>query len=196
VKTFGRTALFFAALLLAPLGLAACGGSHSSHSSATVAVPSSASFSAADVSFATDMIPHHRQAVEMAVLALDPKAAASGEVMALATAIKGAQDPEIAAMSQMLTSWGQKVPAADASMGDMVMDGFMTAAQMKELAAATGPAFDKMWLTMMIAHHEGAITMADKLSNGGKSIEALSLAAQITVAQKAEIDQMNKLLGK
>ncbi len=92
----------------------------------------------------------------MADLALDAKADASEQVRALATDIKAAQDPEIQTMQSWLTSWGAP---AGAGM-DHSMPGMMGETEMASLKDATGTDFDRQWLTMMIAHHEGAITMA------------------------------------
>jgi uncharacterized protein (DUF305 family) len=103
-----------AAVAVAGLVLtAACGaGSSGGQAAATPTSPSAAesapAHNAADISFATDMIPHHSQAVEMADMAL--ATTGDGEIRTLARAIKGAQDPEIVAMTGWLTTWGAPVP--------------------------------------------------------------------------------------
>jgi uncharacterized protein (DUF305 family) len=66
---------------------------------------------------------------------------------------------------------------------------------MTALAKATGPEFDKMWLTMMVKHHDGAIAMSKTVQTDGQSADVKTLAAKIITSQKAEIDEMNKLLG-
>lgn len=82
-----------------------------------------ASFNDADVVFTQGMIPHHRQAIEMAEMALAPEAEASAEVQALATQIQGAQDPEIETMTGLLESWGQPIPEmAESGMEESSMD--------------------------------------------------------------------------
>ena len=151
----------------------------------------------ADISFAQEMIQHHRQAVEMAELA-DGRAA-SKDVNSLAARIKGAQDPEIKKMSGWLTAWGEDVPAEMSGMGhDMSssMPGMMSAGDMDELKKASGDDFDKQFLAMMVKHHEGAVEMGRNEKADGKYGPATRLAADVVTAQTTEIEQMNKLLGK
>jgi uncharacterized protein (DUF305 family) len=189
-----------AVAILVPLALAAsaCSGGHDAHSSTpatTTAVMKQLGVNGADVTFAQMMIPHHEQAIEMAELALDPKAGAGAEVRALATAIRGAQDPEIATMKGWLTSWGAPL-APDPAEHDMsTMQGMMSADEMRTLGQQTGSAFDKRWLEMMIRHHEGAIVMANDVKAGGSFASVKTLAAQIVTGQQAEIDQMRRLLA-
>jgi len=148
---------------------------------------------AADVTFATDMIPHHRQAVEMAELAATR--ASDPEVLQLAEEIAAAQEPEIETMSGWLEEWGEPVPAEMGGMDHGDMTGMMSEAQMQELEAATGPAFDELFLQMMIEHHTGAIEMAQTEQFKGKYQEAIDLAAQIEATQQAEIETMQGLLA-
>ncbi|MFM9373350.1 DUF305 domain-containing protein [Streptomyces sp. Da 82-17] len=207
-KLARRTALA-ATAAVAALVLAACGngddgghdaGSHESKQSTPSATGSAQAgdHNAADVAFAKGMIPHHRQAVDMAELA--EGRAGSKEIEDLAAKIKGAQDPEIRTMSGWLTSWGEEVPAEsggheghDMSSG---MPGMMTAEDMAKLKKASGAAFDEMFAEMMIEHHEGAVEMAETEKAKGKYGPAVKLADAVIDAQTAEIDQMNKILGK
>ena len=156
-------------------------------------------FNPADVSFAQSMIPHHQQAVEMAALALNASAGASIPVKDLATRIKGAQDPEIKLMQGWLVAWKQPAAMPGSASGAMDgmqhMDGMMSTVEMDALRKAMGPAFDKMWLTMMIAHHQGAVTMAQTEKTSGASAEAKVLADGIIAGQQGEIAEMKKLLG-
>ncbi|MGW2542853.1 DUF305 domain-containing protein [Kitasatospora sp. NPDC001574] len=192
---------------VAALVLAACGGNggnsaHDMSAMGQTTSPPSATASAtagdrnaADVSFAKDMIQHHRQAVEMAVLA-DTRAS-SAETKDLATKIKSAQDPEIRTMSGWLTSWGEDVPADMSGQGhDMSsgMPGMMSTADMEKLKSSTGAEFDKLFAEMMIKHHEGAIEMAKAEKTGGKYELAKKLADEVIKAQTAEIEQMKKML--
>lgn len=191
----------------AALLLAACGGSgddtgsagpggHSAAASSSAsATASQGQHNAADVAFAKGMIPHHRQAVEMAVLA--PERAQSAEVKKLAVDIKKAQDPEIRTLSGWLTSWGEEVPADGAMDHSMHgMDGMMTEQEMTELENASGKAFDTAFMEMMIEHHEGAVEMAKTEQADGAYAPAKKMAADIITSQSEEIEQMNKLLGK
>ena len=163
-----------------------------------------ASFNSADVTFASSMIPHHQQAVTMADMALDAKAGAGTAVKDLATRIKAAQGPEITMMQGWLSTWGAETPASTA-MGGMDhgtamgaadgMNGMMSDGDMTKLGGMTGTAFDAMWLTMMVSHHQGAVTMSQTELNAGASSDAKALAQRIVTAQNAEIAEMKKLIG-
>jgi len=144
-----------------------------------------------DVMFAQMMIPHHEQAVDMADMALDPDASSSVEVRELAVDIKATQDPEIETMRGWLDAWG----APQEPSGGMGHDsGMMSQGDMGALASAEGAEFDQMWLTMMIEHHEGAITMARDVQSTTEDEEVAALAAEIIAAQEAEIATMQALL--
>ncbi len=172
----------------------------------TSAMPMSGT--AADVAFAQSMIPHHQQAIEMADLALNPDAQASPQVRKLATAIKGAQDPEIQQMTDWLQQWGAPTAMPGASgdmaamdhgghdMGGMTMSGMMTSEDMAALSQASGTEFDSMWLQMMIAHHEGAVVMAEQVKAQSDNSDVTALADQVITAQKQEIDTMKQLLAQ
>ncbi len=158
---------------------------------------SAKNFNDADVSFAQDMIPHHRQATEMAALAdgrsTDPA------VLDLAAKIIAAQQPEIDAMSGWLTSWDEEVPSAAGEMEGMDhgsssdMPGMMSSEDLASLEDATGSAFDEAFLTMMIEHHEGAIEMAATEVSDGTYAHAITLAKKIQKDQAAEIALMESL---
>ena len=180
--------------------LAACGSDDTAttDSIAVTDAPSATgevTLNAADIEFAQGMIAHHEQAIEMAEIALDPATGASPEVVDLATRIQAAQDPEVELMTGWLTAAGEPV-AMDTSDGhDMSsMEGMMTADQMDEMAAMTGADFDQMWLEMMIAHHEGAISQSETVKADGSNVDVLLLADQIITAQQAEIAEMQALL--
>lgn len=197
--------LAIASLVVAgTFALAACGdsddsmngmpgmGSSTSESSSS-SNETTSDFNDADVTFATDMIPHHRQAVEMAKLA--ETRAESPEVKALATQIMNAQDPEIETMSGWLTAWGKPLPE-DMSGMDMSgsMPGMMSSADMDQLMNASGVDFDQMFLTMMIEHHTGAIEMAKTEQADGMNAEAIAFAQGVDTAQTDEIATMRDLL--
>ncbi|MET9369908.1 DUF305 domain-containing protein [Streptomyces griseoflavus] len=204
-RFLARRTAAVAAAGAAALVLAACGGSgddtdsagHGGHntSSSASAPASQGQHNAADVAFAKEMIPHHRQAVEMADLA--PERAQSPEVKNLAADIRKAQDPEIKTLSGWLTSWGEEVPADGATNHSMHggMDGMMTEQEMTELEKASGKAFDTAFMEMMIKHHEGAVEMAETERADGAYAPAKKMADEIIASQSAEIEQMNKLLG-
>jgi uncharacterized protein (DUF305 family) len=182
--------------------LAACGSDDTSSSDTTVAAveaPAGTSAAAvtlneADVEFAQGMIAHHEQAVEMAEIALDPNVGASTEVVDLATRIQAAQEPEIDLMTGWLTAAGEST-VMDMSGDEMMsMEGMMSVEDMDALAASTGTEFDTMWLEMMIAHHEGAISQSETVKANGANPDVLALADQIITAQQAEITEMQALL--
>jgi uncharacterized protein (DUF305 family) len=135
--------------------------------------------------FAEMMIPHHQQAIDMSDLAL--KNSTNPEVLALAQQIKDAQSPEI----EQMKSWGA---SSMAHMGHM-MDGMLSDEEMSDLAAATGSRFDKLFLEGMIKHHEGAIEMAQMVTDS-KNSEVAALAKVIIEAQQREILTMNELLKR
>jgi uncharacterized protein (DUF305 family) len=153
-----------------------------------------ADHNAADVTFATAMIPHHAQAVVMADLAL--KKSTHARLRQLATAIKGAQSPEIRLMSGWLTGWGEPVPTATMHHGGMPADGMMSDQELAALGKANGQAFDRMWLQGMIAHHQGAVTMAKTEQTAGRYAPAVALAKQIQTAQNREVTTMQGLLSE
>ena len=200
-----KKSLFLAALLAAgALILTACGSNNDDDSTGHMpgmgtSGPMSSggsmmsNFNDADVTFATDMITHHRQAVEMAQLAATR--AKSPEVKDLAASIESAQGPEIQTMSGWLRSWGHAVPEEMTGM-DMSgsMPGMMSMEDMTMLQGMSGTSFDHKFLQMMIAHHRGAIEMARTEQSDGKNSETKALAAQIQEAQTAEISQMQGLL--
>jgi uncharacterized protein (DUF305 family) len=142
------------------------------------------------------MIPHHAQAIAMADMAL--KQATDAKVMALAPKIKQAQGPEIARMSGWLTGWGAPVPGTtdgpDMSGAGAQMHGMMSAQQMTDMGMAKGSAFDRMWLQMMVKHHEGAVAMARTELAQGVNPDGKQLAQSIIDSQSTEIAEMNSIL--
>jgi uncharacterized protein (DUF305 family) len=157
---------------------------HSGHGS-TSKEKSSSQYSADEIMFAQMMIPHHEQAVTMSELALSNTATA--EIVALATAIRDAQAPEIIQMQSWIDG------KSESHMHDMEMGGMLTDAELAELAELKGAAFDQMFLTAMIAHHEGALDMVEMINDSTNS-EVKTLAANIVQSQSAEIEAMKALL--
>jgi uncharacterized protein (DUF305 family) len=220
--------------LVAVVVLAACGSngdmanmpgmSGNSTSSAPTSPPPASStadatsFNASDAMFATMMIPHHEQAIEMADLILG-KDNIDQRVVTLAQQIKDAQRPEIQTMKGWLQDWGtpyQEPTASSGGMGDMNgmssmsatsstggtggmggMDGGMMSQQdMDALRTATGADAAKLFLTGMIAHHKGAVDMARSELTDGQNPDAKALAQKIIDGQTAEISTMQKLLDQ
>lgn len=156
----------------------------------------------ADITFTQSMIPHHAQAIAMAKTAT--QRANAPQVKDLAARIQAAQQPEIDQMSRWLRAWNAPVPSTDSpmSMGHMehgangAMPGMMPSDQMHQLGQASGEAFDRMFLQMMIGHHQGAITMAKKELSEGQNPDTRQLAQRIIDAQQQEITEMQTLLSK
>lgn len=187
-----RTGLTLLAAAALGVLLAGCGGSHDMG----MASPSSTTgASAADAMFAQMMIPHHQQAVEMSTLA--ETRASSPKIKALATEIKGAQQPEIDQMTAWLEEWGIPVMPMDEAMsehGGHGMSGMLTDDQMQQLADANGPEFDRLFAEFMILHHEGAIDMAEDVVDS-KDPRVAALAAAIIKTQADEIAHMQGFLN-
>lgn len=186
-----RTRMILATLVaLAAAGLAACSSSDSS---------AEADFNDADVTFVQEMIPHHRQATEMADLA--PDRTKNARVLDLARRIEAAQKPEIDEMSAWLTRWKKDDDhSSHSSMEGMdhdmaSMPGMMSDADLASLEAASGATFDRLFLTMMIRHHEGAVSMAKDEQSDGRSKDARGLATTIEADQTSEIAEMKKFLA-
>jgi uncharacterized protein (DUF305 family) len=192
------------ATLAATLVLSACGTGHTSdvdgsHPDASTksGAPASKAKNEADIEFATMMVPHHTQAVAMADVALTQ--AADPKVKALAKRIKAAQGPEIERMSAWLTGWGEPVPGAVGGheMPGMAKDtgGMMSAQEMTDLGKATGSAFDRMCLQMMVRHHQGAVDVARTELAKGANPESKKFAQSIVDSQSAEIAEINSILA-
>ena len=156
------------------------------------------SHSAADSQFMQDMIPHHHQAIQMAALVADRTN--RQELIDVAGRINASQDDEIKFMQDWLRERGEPVPeptAHHAMHTTHTMAGMATPEQMAELAAAEGAAFDRLFLTLMIAHHEGAVRMVEELLElPGSAYDAVlfEFTSDITNDQTAEIERMHALL--
>ena len=149
-----------------------------------------------DVTFATDMIPHHEQAVEMS--AMVPDRTTNPALVKLASDISAAQGPEIETMKVFLVQWtGGEAPAGGHEGHDMggKMPGMVDDGTMTKLESLKGSEFDTLWLQSMIEHHRGAIEMAKAELANGANADAKNLAQTIVTAQEAEITQMKQMLG-
>jgi uncharacterized protein (DUF305 family) len=162
-------------------------------------------YTEADVEFMSHMIGHHAQALVMA--GWSPTHGASPSVRTLSERIINAQQDEIATMQLWLRDRGQPVPEARPSgikmkmngvEHEMLMPGMLTDAQMKELDQARGREFDRLFLTFMIQHHRGAVSMVEDLfgSQGAAQDETVfKFANDVSVDQSTEIDRMEKMLA-
>ena len=152
-------------------------------------------YTASDAQFMRGMIPHHQQALEMSRLA--PDRTNSPELLEIAGKIEAAQGDEIAFMEQWLTSRGESIDQSHAHTGHHTMKGMATEAQMASLAAASGVEFDRQFLSLMIAHHEGAIDMVEALMEQPGSAYDPTLfefTTDVSNDQSKEIELMHGLL--
>ncbi len=196
-----KTVAAAAALLVGAVTLAGCaspaaddgsmpGMDHSASDAPASDAPASDA-NAADVMFATMMIDHHRQAVEMSDLVL-AKEGVDARVVDLAERIKAAQSPEIEQLQGWLDDWGVE-PSSGGGMDHG--DGMMTAEDMAALEAASGAEASRLFLEQMIVHHEGAIAMAETQIDEGSDADAVALAEAIVAAQGDEIAEMKEILA-
>jgi uncharacterized protein (DUF305 family) len=188
-----------AAILLVPA--AACAQSRppstaGPHSHAHVTVPEGASYTAADVAFMQGMIAHHAQAIHMSRMAeghdADPR------LVRLAEKIEQSQVAEIRIMQDWLVRNGQAAPDTS-SWRTMHMAGMLTAAQLEALDQARGAEFDRAYLTLMIQHHEGALTMVEELFDtpgAGQDVDVNVFANDVVSVQTAEIGAMRRMLAE
>jgi len=153
-----------------------------------------AGYNADDVAFATNMVPHHQQAIELS--ALVPDRSTNPQLTALAQQIAAAQQPEINVMKVFLVQWNENPDTNSGHAGHgNAMQGMVDEATMSKLKSLNGAEFDKLWLESMISHHQGAIEMAKAEIANGDNADAKTLARNIVTTQEAEIGQMKQMLG-
>lgn len=201
--------LFAAGLILAGCGAASPAPATSA---APVADPASTAadtaglgrslpYTGADSLFMSGMIGHHSQAIAMARLV--PARGASEQVRILADRVIASQLDEIAAMQDWLRQRRLPVPDAESSHEHMThgmvapMPGMLTAAQMAELEAARGADFDRLFVTLMIQHHQGAIVMVERLFQAPGAAQGgivFRFASDVHADQSAEIARMVRML--
>lgn len=195
MKTSGRIILASTTTLIVALALTGCtinvgnpGSSDMMGGSMMGNNENASGYSGSDIMFAQMMIPHHQQAVDMSTLA--ETHTTNPELLALAKQIKDAQAPEI----EQMTGWINDANASMEMGHEMGMGGMLSDSDMAALAAANGPAFDKLYLEGMIGHHEGALHMAQMVIDSTNA-EAKTLGENIVKSQTAEIAQMKKMLA-
>lgn len=163
-------------------------------------------FTDADVRFMTGMIHHHAQAIAMSRLA--PERAESGSIRTLAARIINAQQDEIALMQRWLQDRGQPVPELHVMDGNVMvhgpghehmegMPGMLSPEQISRLKASSGPEFDRLFLTFMIDHHQGAVLMVRELfatDGAGQDEDVFRFASDVQVDQATEVARMQRML--
>jgi uncharacterized protein (DUF305 family) len=162
-------------------------------------------YTAADIHFMGGMIAHHAQALVMAGWASSH--GASPSVQTLASRIINAQKDEIAAMQKWLRDRHQPVPEANphgmtmnmnGMTHEMLMPGMLSESQLKQLDAARSKEFDRLFLTFMIQHHRGAVTMVKDLFDtygAAQDVTVFKLASDVSADQTTEIERMQKMLA-
>ena len=186
---------FIVMRLLAPFS-AGQAQQHSMGAGGHISVPKGAPYTVADVEFMQGMIAHHAQAIHMTRLAEARKA--NPRVLRLATKIDQSQVAEIRIMQDWLRNNGQHAPDTSA-WREMTMPGMLTATQLRELESATGAAFDRAFLDLMIQHHEGALQMVKDLfatPRAGQEVDVNVFANDVVTVQTAEIGIMRRLLAE
>lgn len=192
-----------AAALFAVLAGASCAPAAAQQPAASPAQPATAD---ADVRFIQGMIPHHRQALEMA--ALVPDRTSREDLRRMAERITVSQQDEIATMEQWLRTHGQAPPAAGGheghegheghgAGGHAAMPGMATPEEMAALAASRGAEFDRRFLELMIRHHEGALVMVAELfasPGAAQASQIFGIASEVDADQRMEIARMRMLL--
>jgi uncharacterized protein (DUF305 family) len=186
--------------------LAACGGSadSSGDGGAGSGIPETpvitgepAGHNADDIAFATAMIPHHQQAIELSKLV--PDRTTDSELAALASRIPTEQQSEINILNVFLVQWNENSDAGTFS-GDehaahgQAMPGMVDEPTMTKLKSLSGAEFDRLWLQSMISHHQGAVEMAKAEVANGNNVDAVAMARTMVAMQEAEIGQMKKML--
>ena len=192
-RVLTRMFAFRALVLVAVLSVTGCAGmpmSMMNHGDTQVESASgvnTSDFSGVDIMFAQMMIPHHQQAIDMSSLAVSR--ALSPEVKALASKISAEQGPEI----EQMRSWLKAANAATEMGHQMSMDGMLSDAELERLTNASGEEFDQLFILGMIAHHEGAIEMAQMVVDS-KNPEARELGTTVIKIQTLEIAELKALL--
>lgn len=172
--------------------LVACGtGARTSVDSSSLV---SNGYTETDVRFMHGMIPHHAQALDMTGLV--PERTENAQIRRLAQRIEISQRDEIARMRRWLQVRGEPVP--DESHHGVLMPGMLTEEEMARLSAARGSEFDRLFLELMIHHHEGALVMVNDLfttDGAGQEAEIFLFASHVDTDQRAEIARMHSMLN-
>lgn len=198
------TSVRLLAALAALCLLVACGGGGGDAQTggraaeAPVITGEPAGYNSADVTFASTMVPHHQQAIEMSNMAL--QRSTNPELIALANQTVATQQPEVNILNVFLVQWNEN-PDIRTDPGNVDEDtlepsvpGMVDDATIAKLESLRGPEFDKLWLQSMIGQHQGAIAMAKSEIADGKNVDAIAIAETIVAGQEAQIGQMTRML--
>lgn len=155
--------------------------------------PDGSGYNSLDVWWARMMIPHHQQALEMAALA--PDRADRPQIKAVADRILAAQKPEVEFFRTWLRTRGLAETPDEAGHDHTAMRGMQPPEAMRGIATLQGDRFDKVFVDMMVAHHEGAVAMCTDLLKVGKDQRLTELATNIAAEQQAEIARLRDILA-
>jgi uncharacterized protein (DUF305 family) len=188
---------------LVVLAVTACSRAAPQAAAQTTPPPAGYAYTAADVSFMSGMIIHHAQAVRIAGWA--PGHDGSAAVQRMCERIVVGQADEIAILRRWLEDRGEPAPPADSVHHGMpgmdhgaLMPGMLTDQELARLDSAKGPAFDRLFLTLMIKHHQGALVMVNTLfgtPGAGQDVTVFRIANDVHADQTTEIDRMQKMLA-
>ncbi len=193
-RTVAALAAFAILIAGASSGAAQSGGMSGHNMGGPIVIPTGALYTKADVEFMQGMIAHHAQAVVMSAMAASH--GANQQVLKLSNKIDQSQVPEILIMQQWLKRYDQFAPDTS-SWRHMQMAGMLTEAQLKQLDAAKGVEFDRLFLNLMIQHHVGALKMVEDLfatPRSGQEVDVNVFANDVVTAQTGEIGIMQRLL--
>lgn len=192
-----RHSRFYLSAIAMVIGLSACGFEFTSEAAddgATTTV-SDEGFNDRDVSYGQLMLPHSRQAVELANLALEDATRASDAVKVLAARIKIEHASEIERMTLLLRGWKRPLAYGPTLDSVQLRTGILTAKHVDYITSLRNSAFDKEYMESMISHHEGSIDMARMLLLKGRNSSMRTLANAVIVKRQTTIDEMNDLLS-
>ncbi|MBB2988852.1 uncharacterized protein (DUF305 family) [Mycolicibacterium iranicum] len=173
-------------------------GQSASASPETSAISSDAAgHNAADVSFATAMVAHHQQAIELSTLVAQ-RSTAPG-LVALADQIVAVQQPEVNILNVFLVQWNENPGAAtgsgtEGSATEPQAPGMVDDVTVARLESSSGPQFDRLWLESMIGQHRGGVAIADREIAEGENVDAISIAKAIKAGLTPQIGQMTTML--
>lgn len=198
-----RTAAVFTAFVAA-FALVACsspaepaqdGGPATSDTPVITGDP--AGFNDADIAFATNTVTHHKQAIDLARMV--PEHSTDPDLLALAGRIVDTQQPEVNILNVFLVQWNENPEVGSGGSGDhggqgQDMAGMADEATVARLESLQGSEFDTLWLETMIAHHRGAVEMAEAEIANGENVDAIAMAQTMATTQEAEVEQMQQML--
>ena len=184
---------FAVAVVALAFSLTGCSHPHAGASApAPAPAPARPPFNETDAAFAAQLVSQHQQGLDLASLA--NSRSGRGELKALAQRFIDVHEPEIEQLSELLESWGQQ-PPEDPGLDRGNRPGKITEAEMNTVTSRSGADFDKLFVQLMIRHHQGAIDIVATETAGGKNPRARELADKIAVSQQNEVTELKNVGG-